>query len=136
MKISTPGLWSRALGTKYSRFTPLKDRLARHPNLPRRLSPCPRHNGCPLPSGSAIQNMTGNTLTAPLPGTVIEVFVKPGDKVETGQVVLIIEAMKMKNSIRSVRTGMVGQVLVSTGQSVAHKQALISFADSGEASWI
>ena len=80
--------------------------------------------------------LSGNTQTAPLPGTVIEVFVKPGDKVEAGQVILVIEAMKMKNSIRSVYSGTVGEVFVSTGQSVAHKQALIKFADLGEASWI
>ncbi|MBL8077528.1 MAG: biotin/lipoyl-binding protein [Anaerolineales bacterium] len=80
--------------------------------------------------------MSGNTLTAPLPGTIIEVFVKPGDKVEAGQAIVIIEAMKMKNSIRSVYSGNVSEVLVSKGQSVAHKQALIKFADLGEASWI
>lgn len=89
-----------------------------------------------LPVGSASQHMNGNDLVAPLPGTVTEVFVKTGDKIETGQVVLIIEAMKMKNSIRSVRSGNVGEVLVSAGQSVAHKQALIRFADAGEASWM
>ena len=77
-----------------------------------------------------------STQTAPLPGTVIEVFVKAGDKVEAGQVIVIIEAMKMKNSIRSVFSGTVGEVFVSTGQSVAHKQALIKFAEMGEASWI
>lgn len=80
--------------------------------------------------------LSGNTQTAPLPGTVIEVFVKAGDKVEAGQVILVIEAMKMKNSIRSVFSGTVGEVFVSTGQSVAHKQALIKFAEMGEASWI
>ena len=80
--------------------------------------------------------MSGNTLTAPLPGTVIEVFIKAGDKVETGQVVLVIEAMKMKNSIRSTHSGMVQDVLVSVGQSVAHKQALLKFAELGEASWM
>jgi biotin carboxyl carrier protein len=66
-------------------------------------------------------------LTAPLPGTVIEVFVKTGDVIETGQVVLVIEAMKMKNSIRSTRAGKVVDVLVSAGQTVAHKQALVRF---------
>ncbi|MFN8412729.1 MAG: biotin/lipoyl-containing protein [Anaerolineales bacterium] len=74
----------------------------------------------------------GNTLTAPLPGTVIEVFIKPGEQVEAGQVVVIIEAMKMKNSIRSLYSGTVQEVLVSKGQSVAHKQALIKFANLGE----
>jgi pyruvate carboxylase subunit B len=80
--------------------------------------------------------MSGNALTAPLPGTVVEVFVKAGDKVETGQVVLVIEAMKMKNSIRSVFSGTVSEVLVSAGQSVAHKQGLVKFANLGEAAWI
>ena len=72
-------------------------------------------------------NLTGNMMVAPLPGTVIEVFIKPGDKVEAGQVVLIIEAMKMKNSIRSVRDGVVATVQVSAGQTVSHKQALVEF---------
>jgi oxaloacetate decarboxylase alpha subunit len=68
-----------------------------------------------------------NELTAPLPGTVIEVFVKAGDVIEAGQVILVIEAMKMKNSIRSTRAGEVADVLVSAGQTVAHKQALVRF---------
>ncbi len=95
-------------------------------------------NPTPAPAASSSPNpaLSGNALTAPLPGTVIEVFVKAGEKVEAGQVVVIIEAMKMKNSIRSVYSGTVSDVLVSAGQSVAHKQALIKFADLGEASWI
>lgn len=68
-----------------------------------------------------------NELIAPLPGTMIEVFVKAGDSIEAGQVILIIEAMKMKNSIRSTRAGDVAEVLVSAGQTVAHKQALVRF---------
>ena len=82
----------------------------------------------PLPAAN--QPIGGNSsLNAPLPGTIVEVFVKAGDKVEAGQVVLIIEAMKMKNSIRSIRGGMLKNVFVNVGQSVAHKQALIEFAD-------
>jgi glutaconyl-CoA decarboxylase len=80
--------------------------------------------------------LSGNTITAPLPGTVVEIFVKAGEKVEAGQVVLVIEAMKMKNSIRSMWSGTIGDVLVSTGQAVAHKQAMVKFADLGEASWM
>lgn len=85
----------------------------------------------PLPAASPTSNpsLGGKTLTSPLPGTVTEIFVKKGDKVEAGQVILIIEAMKMKNSIRSVRTGVVAGVLVSVGQTVAHKQALVEFAE-------
>lgn len=85
-------------------------------------TPVPVNVSAPVPNGN-------HTLTAPLPGTVIEVFVKPGEQVEAGQVVLVIEAMKMKNSIRSIYGGTVDKVLISQGQSVAHKQALIHFAE-------
>jgi biotin carboxyl carrier protein len=78
----------------------------------------------PLHPGGSVRE-----LTAPLPGTVIEVFVKPGDRIETGHIILIIEAMKMKNSIRATRAGEVAEVLVSAGQTVAHRQALVNFAE-------
>ena len=68
-----------------------------------------------------------NEMTAPLPGLLIEVFVKAGDVIEAGKVIVIIEAMKMKNSIRSTRAGKIAEVLVSTGQTVAHRQALVKF---------
>jgi biotin carboxyl carrier protein len=68
-----------------------------------------------------------NEMTAPLPGTVIEVFVKAGEQIEAGQVIVIIEAMKMKNSIRSVRAGRIAEILVSAGQTISHKQALVRF---------
>lgn len=84
----------------------------------------------PVPVSTPFSAPNGNhMLTAPLPGTVIEIFVKPGEQVEAGQVVLVIEAMKMKNSIRSIYGGTVDKVLVSQGQSVAHKQALIHFGE-------
>jgi len=83
-----------------------------------------KHSAVAAPSSV---NVGGNTLFAPLPGTVVEVFIKSGEEVEAGQVILVIEAMKMKNSIRSVRNGHVKNVLVSAGQTVAHKQALVEF---------
>ena len=82
-------------------------------------------NELPKPSASQVGNVS--ELTAPLPGTIVEIFVKAGDEVEIGNIVLVIEAMKMKNSIRSTRTGKVTEVLVSTGETVAHKQALVRF---------
>ena len=68
-----------------------------------------------------------NELTAPLPGTIVEIFVRKGEEIETGHVVLVIEAMKMKNSIRSTRPGKIDAVLVTVGQTVAHKQPLVAF---------
>lgn len=78
----------------------------------------------------AMSSISATELTAPLPGVVTEVFVKSGDAIEMGQVVLIIEAMKMKNSIRSTRAGTIAEVLVSAGQTVAHKQMLVKFTDT------
>ena len=78
----------------------------------------------------AMASISATELTAPLPGVVTEVFVKPGEVIEMGQVVLIIEAMKMKNSIRSTRAGTISEVLVSAGQTVAHKQMLVKFTDT------
>ena len=75
----------------------------------------------------AVADQNTNELTAPLPGLVIEVFIKAGDDIEAGQVIVIIEAMKMKNSLRSTRAGKIAEVLVSAGQAVAHKQALVRF---------
>jgi biotin carboxyl carrier protein len=66
-------------------------------------------------------------MLSPLPGVVIEVFVKPGDMVEAGTTLLIIEAMKMKNNIRSVHAGKILQVLVSAGETVTHKHPLVEF---------
>ena len=72
-------------------------------------------------------NPTPSELTAPLPGTVIELFARTGEYVEAGQVLLVIEAMKMKNSIRSTRSGTITEVLITAGETVAHKQALVRF---------
>jgi len=80
--------------------------------------------------GQAVQPgsiLAGKTMTSPLPGTVTEVFVKAGEHVEAGHVALIIEAMKMKNSIRTTRAGNISAVLVNPGETVTHKQPLIEF---------
>jgi len=80
-----------------------------------------------LPKQSSSPGTTTNELTAPLPGTVIELFIRKGDYVEAGQIMLVIEAMKMKNSIRSTRAGKIVDVLVNAGETVAHKQTLVRF---------
>ena len=80
-----------------------------------------------LPRQPASPTASTKELTAPLPGTVIEIFVKPGQQIESGQVLLVIEAMKMKNSIRSIRSGTIAEILVSTGETVTHKQSLVRY---------
>jgi biotin carboxyl carrier protein len=68
----------------------------------------------------------GRVITPPMPGKVIAVRVKEGDTVRSGDVVLILEAMKMANEIKSPYAGKVKEVRVSTGQSVAPQDTLIA----------
>jgi biotin carboxyl carrier protein len=56
---------------------------------------------------------------APIPGTIARLLVSQGQPVETGQPLLVLEAMKMENQIRAPRAGVVGQLHVAAGQSVA-----------------
>jgi biotin carboxyl carrier protein len=66
-------------------------------------------------------------ITAPMPGEIVEVFVKPGDQVSAGQEVCSLEAMKMKNAIRSPREGVIATVDAQAGQKVAHGAVLVTF---------
>jgi biotin carboxyl carrier protein len=63
-------------------------------------------------------------IVAPMPGKVVRVLVRAGEKVEVGQGLLVIEAMKMQNEIRSPKGGMVERVLVGGGQAVNAGQVL------------
>ncbi len=72
---------------------------------------------------------SGNAVVAPLPGVLQAVLVKAGDSVAVGQEVCIIEAMKMKNSIRATRAGTVKAVVATIGETVRHGQPIVEFTD-------
>jgi biotin carboxyl carrier protein len=65
---------------------------------------------------------------APIPGTVTRILVKPGEWVNTGQALMILEAMKMENQILSPRPGMVNEIYVSPGQAVSINKVLAEIA--------
>ena len=67
---------------------------------------------------------TGN-LSAPMPGTVIEVKVTVGDPVSAGQVLMVVEAMKMEMAIRSPRDGTIRSISVSGGDAVVAGSILV-----------
>lgn len=71
---------------------------------------------------------SANSITAPLPGSIISVNVKAGDAVKAGQTLLIIEAMKMENEVMAPADGTVKAVHVSAGQAVQQGDALIDLA--------
>jgi biotin carboxyl carrier protein len=62
---------------------------------------------------------------APLPGVIAEVSVQPGDRVDAGQPLVTIEAMKMKNVVRAARAGQVAAVRVAVGETVKHRTPLV-----------
>ena len=64
-------------------------------------------------------------VVAPMPGKVVRVLVKAGDKVEAGQGLVVVEAMKMQNEIRSPKSGIVERVLANEGQAVNNGDVLV-----------
>ncbi len=63
-------------------------------------------------------------VVAPMPGKVVRVLVEAGDKVEAGQGLLVVEAMKMQNEIRSPKSGTVERILAKEGQPVTAGEIL------------
>jgi len=65
-------------------------------------------------------------LKAPMPGLVVTVPVKEGDTVTKGQVLVILESMKMQNELKSPKDGVITRVKIEQGQTVEQKQQMIS----------
>lgn len=71
--------------------------------------------------------VTGPVLTVPMPGTIVEIKVKPGDTVKKGETVLIYEAMKMENDLEADKAGTVKRIFVNPGQAVAADAVVVEF---------
>ena len=76
----------------------------------------------PVPAAST----TGNAIKAPLPGTITAINVKEGDKVNVGDVVIVLEAMKMQNNIEAEYAGTVTSIKVVTGDAVMEGSVLLT----------
>jgi biotin carboxyl carrier protein len=87
----------------------------------------------PAPTAKLAAASTGpaptGAITAPIPGVIVLISVKEGESVKKGQELVVLEAMKMKNSIRSNRDGVIGEIKVKVGDHVAHSQALITYKE-------
>lgn len=72
----------------------------------------------------------GDSLESGMPGKIVKVFIKPGDKVEAGDPLLIMEAMKMENEMRASHAAIIKEVLVKAGDNVESGATLITFQKS------
>lgn len=72
-----------------------------------------------------VNNSGANEVVSPIQGQVTNVKVKVGDKVKKGDVLLIIEAMKLENEVVSPFEGQVAEILVTKGQNVKAKEPII-----------
>jgi len=110
-------------GTEYKVEVQKELKMTKTPTLVRAEPPKPTRKESKIPRTPG--QTTNMAIKAPLPGTIITVLVKPGDKVAMGQKLLTMEAMKMENNVLSEKDGTVKAVLVKPGQAVAQNDILV-----------
>ncbi len=81
----------------------------------------------PLPG---LEDLSGS-LTAPMPGAVLSTAIKPGDRVAKGDLLLILEAMKMEHPITAPRAGVIAELHVQVSDQVKNGQLLVTIGDEG-----
>jgi glutaconyl-CoA decarboxylase len=86
------------------------------PVAPPAAAPAPAPAAAPAPKAAPVTG--GESVNAPMPGNILEVKVKQGDSVKSGDVLLILEAMKMENEILAPKDGVIASVNVSKGSTV------------------
>lgn len=89
---------------------------------PAAAAPVAAHAAAPAAAPAAV---AGTAVTAPLPGNVLEIKVKPGESVKAGQLLVLIEAMKMENEVFAPADGVVKQILAQKGALVATGDTLL-----------
>jgi glutaconyl-CoA/methylmalonyl-CoA decarboxylase subunit gamma len=98
-------------------------KLTKTPTLVRQEVPQPTRKETKIPRN--ITRTTNVAIKAPLPGTIISILVKPGEKVTMGQKLLTMEAMKMENNVLSEKDGVVTNVNVKPGDTVMQNDVLL-----------
>ncbi|MHB1435062.1 MAG: biotin/lipoyl-containing protein [Thermoplasmata archaeon] len=81
--------------------------------------------GAAAAPGRSDGSSEGEPILPPMPGRILEVRVKAGDRVEAGALLLVLEAMKMRNEIVAPRAGRIGSVRVVAGASVRAREPML-----------
>jgi len=80
------------------------------------------------PAAAPAVTAAGETVTAPMPGNIPKIVAQQGQKVNEGDVIMILEAMKMENEIVATKSGTIAQIVVSKGATVDTGAALAVIA--------
>ena len=80
------------------------------------------------PAAAPAVQAAGETITAPMPGNILRIEVTNGAAVKAGQILIVLEAMKMENEILAPRDGTVAQIIVQKGSTVETGSPLIVLA--------
>ena len=106
---------------------------AKHPTMtrpkieaPKPVSPTPAPTAAAAPSQPAAPAGAGSPEKAPLPGTVTDIKVSVGQQVSIGDVVLVLEAMKMQNNIEAEYAGTITSITVKPGETVMEGAVLLT----------
>ncbi|PLY04953.1 MAG: acetyl-CoA carboxylase biotin carboxyl carrier protein subunit [Desulfuromonas sp.] len=89
---------------------------------------CPSVPAAALKPQSAVVSSDDGTVLAPIPGSILQIFVKVGETVKTGQPLFKMEAMKMENDINARLDGTVTEIKVAAGDSVNQGEVLMLIA--------
>jgi len=84
----------------------------------------------PLQSGTSAHSVSAGTaceVISPMPGDIVQILVKPGQKVNSGDPLCVLDAMKMKNTIHAPQAGIISEIGVQEGQSVEFGVVLFKF---------
>ena len=95
------------------------------PAAPAAPTAVPAAPAAPVPAAALA---SGEVVKAPMPGNILKINVAPGQKVEEGDVLIVLEAMKMENEIVATKSGTVAQVAVSKGAVVETGAPLVVIA--------
>ncbi|MCF8056505.1 MAG: biotin/lipoyl-binding protein [Desulfocapsa sp.] len=91
----------------------------------RQISAAPSSSPLKIPEASTPNLVGSGAIVTPIPGQIISISVSLGEKVHSGQKLLVLEAMKLENSITASMDGTVTEILVAAGDVVGQGQPLI-----------